>query len=230
MLLRPTIQRWSLNRSVVLRSHGLLFHSLCEGVSVRFAGHPCFSGRPFNGGVKDAEGLRSHIFGIQDHAPHSCSILTSDSRYSSCYSSSLTGCPWQAFSYHRCSSYICIQVFSHCVADHLSLANNSLLQMHPLLANIIDQDHRIIRIQSPSRISPFRAISSKPYLSDIAIRLVQPSIYIGPLSLVSPHAIDSITPLSSDLQFVSSASRVLEVSHIAAIPHRRRPLNLRHEP
>jgi hypothetical protein len=31
----------------------------------------------------------------------------------------LTGCPPQAFSYLRCSSHICIQVFSYHVADHL---------------------------------------------------------------------------------------------------------------
>ena len=61
MFLRPTIQRWSLNRSV-LRSHGLLFHSLCECVGVCFAGHPCFSDRAE---FKGTEGLRSHIFGIK---------------------------------------------------------------------------------------------------------------------------------------------------------------------
>jgi hypothetical protein len=43
-----------------------------------------------------------------------------------------------------CSSHIRIQVFSYHVADHLSLANKSLLQMHSLLANILNQDHRIL--------------------------------------------------------------------------------------
>jgi len=79
----------------------------------------------------------------------------------------------------RCSSHICIQVFSY-VADHLSLANNPLLQMHPLLANIIDQDHRILRtclIHGLSLLSSTRY----PVLSiilAIVIRLVQPSLYL----------------------------------------------------
>ena len=56
----------------------------------------------------------------------------------------------------------------------------SLLQMHPLLANIFDQDHRILRI---CLIHGLSLLSSTRYpvlsiLLAIAIRLVQPSLYL----------------------------------------------------
>jgi hypothetical protein len=99
----------------------------------------------------------------------------------------------------------CIQVFSHYVADHLSLANNSLLQMLrfwqtssiKILAFFAFVSFTVIAIA-------LRAYPVKPCLSDIlaiAIRLVQPSIYLR----VVAYAQDVVTP---PLSYGSSAAVV----------------------
>jgi hypothetical protein len=130
-----------------------------------------------------------------------------------------------------------IQVFSY-VADHLSFANNSLLQMHPLLADILDQDPRILR--SP-RLSLCAALCRHLV---ITTRLVQPTYTFGPssccpidhvtlsLSLYQPFVASIKNPCRRHL---SLSSHPLASSHprshvVAVYPHLRcHPLHPRHE-
>ena len=206
MFLGPTIQRWSLNR-LVLRSHGLLFHSLCECVGVCFTGHPCLS----HGQCFKAQSPSIPHLQYQSSRSPSCSISTSDSRYSTATARMLSLAsilvPPLLFAHSHSS------LFSHRVAVHLSLANNSLLQMH----SAFGKHHRSRSSHSSHSVS-FTNIALprylvKPCLSDIlaiAIRLVQPSIY---LSVTCVPLRYRLTPLLRYPMVSRSPIRQLSLSH-----------------
>jgi hypothetical protein len=163
----------------------------------------------------------SSIFGIQalDHAPHGCCLIsTSHSRYP-CYSSqavlrkhSHTSAVLRTFvfkSFRMLWTICCTKQFT-------------LLQMTPLLANIFDQDHRILRTLSPSRFIAIvlRAISSPCH------RYRYPPRSTEPIPLVLHHDVLQILPLHRCHLSLSS----YPLAHPVAVHLlRRRPLHLRHE-
>jgi hypothetical protein len=104
----------------------------------------------------------------------------------------------------------------------------TLLQMTPLLANIFDQDHRILRTLYPSRLSLLSsALSRKPVA--ITIRLVQPSLYLWSSSCCPTDHVNLWLSLYSP--FVAAA--VISVSQVilslSSCRCRCCPLQLRHE-
>jgi hypothetical protein len=111
----------------------------------------------------------------------------------------------------------------------------TLLQMTPLLANIFDQDPRILRTLSPSRLSLLSSALSR-HLATIAICLVQPSLYLWSSSCCPTDHVTLSLSLQSLRRFcqepVPPSSQALKLSsrsHPVAVHLRRRPLHPRHE-
>jgi hypothetical protein len=165
--------------------------------------------------------VRTFSIKALDHAPQ---LFNLDFAFS-VFMLQLVCCPWQAFSYHRGYSHIRIQsLFASCCGSSV-LTNNSLLQMLCFWQTSI----KITAFFAFSLIHEYRPSAlSRQTVSIRYPRYRYPprSTEHIPLSLVFPYATDSLrhSAILWFLQFVSSASRILEVSHFIAAPYRRRPL------
>jgi hypothetical protein len=131
----------------------------------------------------------------------------------------LAGCSPQAFSsYHRCSSHIRILVFSHHVADHLLYQTIHIVTDDPAFGKhprSRSSHSCICLIHGLSLLSS--ALSR--HLVAIAIRLVQPSIYLWSLILLSYRLRHSITAATVPLSPLPSSQslKLSSLSHPVAV-------------
>jgi hypothetical protein len=163
--------------------------------------------------------VRTFSIKALDHAPQ---LFNLDFTFSVFPHTTARSCPWQIlvpwwlFEISHSS-------LSYHVADHLSLANNSLLQMHPLLANIIDlEDHRLLRFHHLNHEYRPSALSRQHLVYQISSLSLSASFNRAyTLSLVFPYATDSVTPLHC-YPMVSSIHQ-LRLSHPRSLSSCRCP-------